>query len=79
MMSNGWKSQEQIKADYGYSDTVYNRRMNECLASPYRDAIVSDTSKFSTVIEPEFQKFLKWRSKKKWDQTLGRRRYRKER
>lgn len=74
MMSNGWKSKEQIKADYGYSEPVFNSRMNECLSSPYRDAIVSDTSKFSTVIEPRFQEFLKWRSKNKWDKKLGRRR-----
>ena len=53
MMSNGWKSKEQIKADYGYSESVFNSRMNECFASPYRDAIISDTSKFSTVIEPK--------------------------
>lgn len=76
MMSNGWKSKEQIKADYGYSESVFNSRMNECFASPYRDAIISDTSKFSTVIESRFQEFLKWRSKNKWDEKLGRRRRR---
>ena len=76
MMSNGWKSKEQIKADYGYSESVFNSRMNECFASPYRDAIISDPSKVTTVNEPIFQEFLKWRSKNKWDEKLGRRRRR---
>lgn len=72
LMCNGWKSKQQIMNDYGYSESVYNARMNECFASPYREAIISDTSKFSTVDEPRYQDFLKWRTKKKWDKMLGR-------
>ena len=47
-MANGWRSKEEIKAEYGYSEGTFNARMNECYCSDFADAIISDTSKFST-------------------------------
>lgn len=71
-MANGWRSKEEIKAEYGYSEGTFNARMNECYCSDFADAIISDTSKFSTIDEPRYQQFLKWRSQQKRKQALPR-------
>lgn len=72
MMANGWRTKTQIMTEYGYSEGTYNARMNECYFSKFHDAIISDTSKFSTIDEPRFQQFLKWRSEKKREKELPR-------
>lgn len=72
MLANGWKTQEEIMKDYGYSEPTFNARMQECFASKYRDAIIYDKSKYGLIDEPRYQEFLKWRTKEKWDKLLGR-------
>lgn len=76
MMANGWKTKEEIMADYGYSDSTFNARMDECFKSDYRDAIIYDKSKYGLIDENRYQEFLKWRTKKHWDELLGRKRRR---
>lgn len=72
MMANGWKSKEEIMKDYGYKESTFNDRMNECLDSPYANAIVYDKSKFGIVIEPIYQQFLVWRTQKIRNEASGR-------
>lgn len=63
-MGNGWRFVEDIKNSYHYSDAVWCRYRQQCEGTKFRDAIVRISGRTTYVIEPRWQDFLKWRSKK---------------
>lgn len=65
MLANGWKTKEQIMADYGYSDATFYTRRSECLNLPeYRDAVIMDGQQKTFIDENIWQKFLRYRSER---------------
>ena len=64
-MANGWRTKEEIEKLYGYSQSTFYDRRNECLALPeYRDAVILDGQQKTFIDENLWQKFLRYRSEK---------------
>lgn len=70
MMANGWKTPEQIQKDYDIEKSAYHNWKTECLASPYRDAIIQPTSKRTYIDENKWQEYIKWKSAKRADSHM---------
>lgn len=64
------RPQEIMKA-YHYSTTTFYRRRNECLVSPYEDAIILDGGRRTLVDKEKFEEFLQWRSDQKKKEYFG--------
>lgn len=57
MIANGWKTAEQVQADYQISPSSFKRLKATCLESKYSDAVVLVGGK-TYVIEDKWQQFL---------------------
>lgn len=57
MIANGWKTAEQVQADYQISPASFKRLKATCLESKYSDAVVLVGGK-TYVIEDKWQQFL---------------------
>ena len=71
-MMNGWKRVDQIMEEYGYSQSAFYRRRDECLSNPkFRDAIILDGKRTTFIVEPIWQEFITWRSDHYKEDILG--------
>lgn len=61
---------KDIMEHFGYSQATYYNRRRECLASPYADAIITDHHKPKIILE-RWTAWLKWQSRKNYEEKLG--------
>lgn len=62
---------QEIMNDYDYSSSTFYRRRNECLVSPFEDAIILDGGRRTLIDKDKFEEFLKWRSEQKKKEYFG--------
>lgn len=62
---------EEIQKKYGWSYKTWYRRREECLVSPYKDAIVMETQKRCHVKAKRFEEYLEWKSKQIYNKKFG--------
>lgn len=66
MMINGWKTAQEIRADYDLTITDFQHLLNECQSGKYKDAIVLLRGQLGRdyvyIAEDKWQKFLLFKS-----------------
>ena len=62
---------KEVQKKYGWSYKTWYRRREECLVSPYKDAIVMESQKRCHVKAKRFEEFLEWKSKQIYNEKFG--------
>lgn len=62
---------KEVQKKYGWSYSTWRRRREECLVSPYKDAIVLESMKKCHVKEERFEEFLDWKSRQVYNEMFG--------
>ncbi|UOC07184.1 hypothetical protein [Lactobacillus johnsonii] len=62
---------KEVQKKYGWSYKTWYRRREECLVSPYKDAIVMENRKRCHVKAKRFEEFLEWKSKQIYNEKFG--------
>ena len=62
-MSRNWLSKKEFVDKYGYSDSTFNRRKEECLETQYRDAFIQPSKYELWIDEDIYKEFLIYKSK----------------
>ncbi|WP_279096044.1 hypothetical protein [Lactobacillus taiwanensis] len=65
-----WLTRDELMEKFHYKQATFYIRRNECLVSPYADAIILDGHKPMFILE-RWKEFLKWKSKKELEKKLG--------
>lgn len=65
-MSRNWLSKKEFVDKYGYSDSTFNRRKEECLGTQYRDAFIQPSKYELWIDEDIYQEFLIYKSKNRF-------------
>ncbi|WP_282806441.1 hypothetical protein [Lactobacillus isalae] len=62
---------KEVQEKYDWSKRTWSRRRDECLVSPYKDAIVMETKRRSHVKAKRFEEFLEWKSQQIYNEQFG--------
>lgn len=65
-ISRNWLSKKEFVDKYGYSDSTFNRRKEECLETQYRDAFIQPSKYELWIDEDIYQEFLIYKSKNRF-------------
>lgn len=62
---------KEVEKKYSWSYSTWRRRREECLVSPYKDAIVMESQQRCHVKAKRFEEFLDWKSEQIYNQLFG--------
>ncbi|MFY1730779.1 hypothetical protein ACJ8MC_06045 [Lactobacillus paragasseri] len=62
---------KEVEKKYSWSYSTWRRRREECLVSPYKDAIVMESQRRCHVKAKRFEEFLDWKSQQIYDEQFG--------
>lgn len=65
-MFRNWLSKKEFVDKYGYSNSTFNRRKEECLKTQYRDAFIQPSKYELWIDEDIYQEFLIYKSKNRF-------------
>nr|WP_321316054.1 hypothetical protein [uncultured Ligilactobacillus sp.] len=74
-MSRNWLNKQEFMNKYGYEESTFIRRREECLSSPYRKAFIQPTKYELWIDEDIYQEFLIFKSEKRFKAKVKNARY----